>query len=481
MVKEKRGSGIWLLFVFSSLLVLTLAWLYTSWQSSQRVLPQGVTMGGLPVGGMTRQQALNTLAEAYAAPITVYYQEQEILLVPEMVELSLNVEATTEQLDQILLAQSGLQGFIDYLVSEVREGEVKRQEVSPILNYERARLDAFLERTAQQFDHPPLEPVPLPEAGTFRPPEPGTTLDPQASLPLLVAALLSPTQQEVALVVETEPIPPSSLNFLYQALEERLQGFTGVAGIFIKNLDSGQQLCYNCEVAFSGLSTLKIGVVPAFYRELDEPPTPAITRLISATLTESDNAAANLLLAEIGAGDPYAGALEVTEFLQSLGLESTYLAAPYDLKAGVEEPDLVTPGNGQTAFDTEPDPYIQTTPLDIGLLLEGLCRCAEGGGHLRLLYPQQLTPLECEQTLIWMEQNRMNSLLGEGMPPETRIAHKHGWAEGTHADVALVESPNAKFVIAVFLYQPEWLVWEESAPTFADIGQLTYRFFNPAP
>ncbi|MFP4345657.1 MAG: serine hydrolase [Anaerolineales bacterium] len=480
-MNEKRGNGIWLLFVLISLLVLAFAWLYTGWRSSQRVLPHGVTLGGLPVGGMTREQALNTLAEAYSAPLTVYYREKEILLVPEMVELALNVDATTEQLNQILLAQSGPQGFIDYLVYEVRGGEAEVQEVSPILNYERARLDAFLARTAQQFDHPPLEPVPLPEAGTFRPPEPGTTLDQKASLPLLVAALLSPTQKEVVLVVEMEPIPPASLDFLHQALEQRLEGFTGVAGIFIKNLDSGQQLCYNCEVAFSGLSTLKIGIVPAFYRDLDVPPTPETTRLISATLTGSNNAAANLLLAEIGAGDPYTGALKVTEFLQGLGLESTYIAAPYDLKAGVEEPDIVTPGNGRTDFYTEPDPYIQTSPLDIGLLLEGLCRCAQGGGHLRLLYPQEITPLECEQTLNWMEQNRGNSLLGEGMPPETRIAHKHGWAEGTHADVALVESPNAKFVIAVFLYQPNWLVWEESAPTFADIGQLAYRFFNPAP
>jgi hypothetical protein len=30
----------------------------------------------------------------------------------------------------------------------------------------------------------------------------------------------------------------------------------------------------------------------------------------------------------------------------------------------------------------------------------------------------------------------------------------------------------------IFLYQPDWLVWEDAAPTFATLGQLAYRFFN---
>jgi beta-lactamase class A len=96
-----------------------------------------------------------------------------------------------------------------------------------------------------------------------------------------------------------------------------------------------------------------------------------------------------------------------------------------------------------------------------------------------LLYPQAITPAECEDTLTWLEQNEINTLLQAGMPENTRVAHKHGWADDTHADVALIYSPGARYVLSVFLYQPDWLVWEESAPTFADIGRLTYLFFNP--
>ncbi len=460
-------------------LILSGAWFYTGWKSSQRMLPQGLTMGGMDIGGRTQNQALNALSEAYTTPITVYYRQESMLLMPEMVELTLDVEATTANLDEVLLAQKGIEGFLQYIFDQINQRDVQPRQIRPILSYSRERLDAFLKRVAQQYDHPPLAPVSLPEAETFRPPQPGTELNFDASRPLLVSTLLSPMDHEVELVVEVEPIPQASMGFLRTAFDERLATFTGVAGIYVKNLDRGQELCYNCNVAFAGLSTLKIGIVPAFFRQIDTLPDPQTTALITATLTESDNAATNLLLAEIGAGDPFTGAQEVTNFLQELGLANTYMAVPYDMKEGVPPPEIATAANTRTDINTDPDPYIQTTPLDIGLLLEALYQCAEGGGHLRLLYPQEITPAECEDTLNWLEQNEIHTLLQAGIPEETRVAHKHGWADDTHADVALVYSPGARYVLSVFLYQPEWLVWEESAPTFADIGRLTYLFFNP--
>jgi beta-lactamase class A len=97
---------------------------------------------------------------------------------------------------------------------------------------------------------------------------------------------------------------------------------------------------------------------------------------------------------------------------------------------------------------------------------------------LRLIFPREILPAECEALLSTMEQNQVTALLKAGMPAGIRVAHKNGWTGQTHADVALVESPNGRLVIAAFLYQPEWLVWEESAPLFSDLGRLTYRFFN---
>ncbi len=478
-MREQKSSPVWIIFVLLTIAILTTAWFYTGWRSSQRVLPRGVTIAGLPMHGMTREQALSALAVAYASPVTVYYQEQPIILVPEMVDLVLDVEVTAANLDKILLAQAGVRGFVNYVTDLVLQRQPPAQSVQPILTYSRERLDAFLARTAQQYDHLPIEPVPLPEAASFRLPEPGTTLDIDASRPLLVAALLSPAINEVHLVVEIEPTPPASVDILRQALDGLLADFTGVAGIFVKDLETGRELCYNCNVAFAGLSTLKIGIVLELYRQLNAAPDPNTSALIGAALVDSDNAAANLLLAQIGAGNPYTGALQVTDFLWGLSLSNTFLAAPYDLKEGIAPPGFTTPANSRTDITTQADPYLQTTPLDMGLLLESLYQCGEkGSGLLRLLHPHEITPEECRNLLAWLEQNQTRTLLAEGMPAELRMAHKQGWAGDTHADIVLVYSPGAHFVASVFLYQPEWLVWEESAPLFADIGRLVYRFFN---
>jgi hypothetical protein len=202
------------------------------------------------------------------------------------------------------------------------------------------------------------------------------------------------------------------------------------------------------------------------------------TTLLDGMLTESNNASANLLLAEIGSGNPYSGALQTTDFFWSLGLLNTFIAVPYDLKEDLPDPKIVTPANSRPEPFTDPDPYLQTTPKDMGLLLEGVYYCTKGGGFLRLLYPHELEPRECEELLAWMESKNNNSLLGGSMPESAVVMHKHGWRDNVHADTALVYGEKADFVLTAFLYQPEWFVWEESVPTFGTIGQLAYRFYN---
>ncbi len=479
-MRHRQSNVGFLSFALLTILILGGAWLYANWKSSQAVLPPNLTINHVPMGGMTRDQALELLDQAYKTPITVTYRSKVIQLLPDMIGQSLDLQATAANLDEALAGRSQSKDFFIYVLDQILRREPEAKEVPAIVLYSRERVDAFLERTAQKYDHPPQAAVALPEAGTFRPPREGTELDIDASRPLLIQAILAakPEERQVDLVVHTEPAPPASMELLETAIQGSLKDFNGVAGIFVKDLTGGQELCLNCDTAFAGLSTLKIAIVTDLYRLLDAPPSPQLTSLISETLTESDNAAANQLLARVGTGDPYNGAKHVTEFLQSLGLQSTFIAVPYDLKEDTPPPDIVTPANSRTDINTNPDPYIQTTPLEMGILLEGLYQCTNDGGFLRMLYPQQITPQECQNVLTWMGQNEINTLLGAGMPEGTHIMHKHGWTGDTHADVALVFSDGGDFILSVFLYAPDWLVWKESEPTFAAIGQLTYRFFN---
>ena len=56
------------------------------------MLPPGLIINELPMGGMTREQALEAIDQAYTRPITVYYASKLTpLLLPEMVELILYI------------------------------------------------------------------------------------------------------------------------------------------------------------------------------------------------------------------------------------------------------------------------------------------------------------------------------------------------------------------------------------------------------
>lgn len=480
-MRPRRYGIAWVFFILLTIFILGGAWLFTNWQSSQTMLPPGLSINGLPMGGMTRDQALEAINQAYTRPITVYYASKLTpLLLPEMVELAVDMQTTTQNLDAVLVSRGSLQGFITYLRERVLQLEPDAQEVTAVVTYSRERVNAFLARMAQKYDHPPQKPVLLSEAGTFRPPLDGTTLDIQASLPLLIKAILAaaPQGREVHLVVEIEPAPDVSTDILREALTISLRDFTGVAGIFAKDLRRGQEFCYNCDVAFTGVGALKIAIGLSVYATLDAPADAAMTGRLNTLFAETDNTAANLLLAHIGSGDAYSGALRVTDMLWSLGLRNSFIAAPYDIPAATIPPDIASLANARADIVTNPDPALQVVPLDMGLLMEGLYYGARNGGFLRAVYPQKITPGECQDLLTALERHAINPLLAVGMPAGTRFAHKHGWSGATHADVALVYGPQADFVLAVYLYQPAWLVWDESTPTFATIGQLVYRFYN---
>jgi beta-lactamase class A len=455
---------------------LFLAWQYVRFRLTGRTLPAGMTMAGMSVEGMTSEQALNALEVAFSTPVNVVCQEQHLTLAPDSVELRYDAENTAANLDQVLSERRGLDGFIAYVL---------RRPLGPIdvpvaISYSEKRLDGFLARVAQQFNRSPQEPVPLPDNLTFRPGQPGYELDVEASRARLSTVLVMATEQQVELVGRTEEAPPMDivlLNDLIQSLLDRHEGL--IAGIYVKDLQTGNELEINADVAFAGLSVLKIAILEETYRALDLPLDPETSDWLSDTLgVTSSNFKANLLLRDVlGNGDGYQGAENLTASMHHLGLINTFMATPYD--TDVVPPTIVTPANSRTDVTTEPDDHMQTTPLDVGLLLSMIYECSQGGGALLVAHPGDFTTDECNQMIDWMSKNRIDSLTEAGVPVGTKVAHKHGFSGDTHADAALVFSPSGDFVLASFLYRPQWLEWEESAPLIADIASVTYNYFNP--
>ena len=77
-----------------------------------------------------------------------------------------------------------------------------------------------------------------------------------------------------------------------------------------------------------------------------------------------------------------------------------------------------------------------------------------------------------------MQQNKIGSLLEEGVPSEVNVAHRHGWIGDTNVDAGIVFSPGGDYILVEVLYKPEWLEWEVSAPLMADVSRATYNYFS---
>lgn len=473
-MRRKSGLIAWIVIV-AAIVVLFLTWQYVGYRMTIRTLPAGMVMAGLPVEGMTREQALDALARAFATPVELTYQGQPITLTPDIVELRYDAEQTAANLDAALTPRNGLDGFIAYVLRR----PFPPMDVPVAVSYSQERLDGFLTHVANQYDHPPIPPVPLPDSLTFRAGKPGYQLDVEASRARIAAALVSATGRKVELVVRTEEAPSMRLDILGEMIQAMLDTHLGlIPGVFVKDLQTGDELAINAEVAYAGLSILKIAIMEETYRVLDAPLSTEVSDWLSDTLgITSSNFKANLLLRDIiGGGDGYRGAENLTASMNYLGLRNTFMVAPYD---EVGTLTIVTPANSRTDVSTQPDPYMQTTPLDIGLLLEMIYQCSHGGGALMVAYPGAFTAAECSQMIEWMSGNHIDSLIEAGLPVGTQLAHKHGWTSDTHADAGIVFSPGGDFVLAVFLYRPEWLEWEESAPLISDIARATYNYFNP--
>ena len=252
--------------------------------------------------------------------------------------------------------------------------------------------------------------------------------------------------------------------------------------LFFMDLASGEAFTFGDEYAFSGTSLNKIAILVKVYAELDSPPSIETATDILNTMICSENAATNRLLSIIGGGNGYYGARAVTELFQQLGLSRSFLIAPFTTIGTPEPPPfpLVFPATAADQIKAEPDLSNQLTVVEIGALLANLHQCAYGrGGVLIDEFGDRIEARECRQMLHVMSNNTVDALLKSGVPADTRVAHKHGWIADTHGNAALFFTPGGDYVIAMMLFQPQWLDFQASLPLFAEVSRRVYNHFNP--
>ncbi|MCB9421765.1 MAG: serine hydrolase [Ardenticatenaceae bacterium] len=468
---------------FLTITILVLGLLYLGYEAflysyARELLPQSLTVAGLDLSGMSRPEAAEVLNEHYLTPLIVYYQDERTEVPMDEIGFQIDVEGMLDKAAAVKEGEDYWRGFLEFLLQRSIEPTTIELQAA----YDQDALIQKLETIASFLDKPAKAPQLLAASTTFRAGEAGYVMNLQASLPSVETALLEPDNREAHLVIDEQAEPSFSIDSLRQNIVGQLDAFSGMGSVFVMDLETGEEMGINADVAMSGLSILKILIFMETYRVLDNPPDEYVTQLLEDTAVHSSNYGANLLLHVIaGENNTYKGADIITESAHRLGLVNTFMAVPYDATAVSTRPSTyTTPANSRPDLPTRPDSAMQTTAEEMGTLLSMIYYCAKGGGTLLAVYPDQITPDECQAIIDLMVRNEEGNLIRYGVPENVPVSHKHGWDFVTHGDAGIVLSPEADYVIVEYVTTPDsdWLPYEIGFPILREISRATYNYFN---
>jgi beta-lactamase class A len=247
-------------------------------------------------------------------------------------------------------------------------------------------------------------------------------------------------------------------------------------------MDQGSELSVEPDVAFTASSTIKIPILVSYFiQHGDEPLPEGVNQKILNMIHKSDNVASDDVMAEL---NPDTGPLVVTGYLEKLGLNSTFMAGFFAPGAPLLR-RFSTPANERTDVFTDPDVYNQTTPSEMGILLEDIYQCAQTeGGALVAAFPDKMSAKVCQEIIAYLVADKIGVLLEAGVPEGTQVAHKHGWVPDpdgivrNFSDAGIIYSPGGNFVMSIYAHHPVQLVFDTANQLFAALTQAAYNYFN---
>ncbi len=486
--KKNNSHGTRLIIgVFGGIFLLFAAFLAISdaagYRGREYLLPQGVSVAGIPLGNLNEAAAAERLRGVYDLPVELRYGGARMQFLPQDLGFKADYAATLQAIRDE--ARGG--SWWSHLWGA--KGEELNQDFKLISSWEPNQARSFLEgQLAPRYDRPARAPAPYLQNTIFNPGAPGTAADLNASLGAIEAALTSATQRVAALRVQESPAPPLDPAAVLLALEAnvRAEKFDGLVEVYTQRLSDGltQHLALQNyqpvppDVAYSGASTIKIPIMVSSYRRLDEPIGNLALGWLQAMMYRSSNDASDALMRNLM--DEQRGPLVVTRDMRELGYEDTFMAG-YFLPGSVLLERVNTPANTRRDIYLDPDFFNQTVPSEIGDLLGRIYRCA---ADKQTLFQDEVSVAECNSMLDLMAQNRIGTLIEAGLPPEARTAHKHGWTvdlDGllrTMSDSGIVFTPGGDYVMVVFVHTNEQLIFERGNRLIARLAQTLYNSYN---
>jgi beta-lactamase class A len=488
----KRGSYTilrWVSIVLIFLAVLFVVYELVSYSRMRSTFPAGTTIGGVSVGGLDQVQTADRLTQAYSIPIELRYNNAAIQIKPSNLGFQLQLEAMITAADIKRVEQPFWTSFWEFLWNRLPTS--MDIPLSATISEQQLR-NYLVTEVAARYDTPPEAARPIPGSVTFEPGKSGQVLDIGRAVSLVEDALKSPDHRVINLTVTTSAPPRTSFQNLGVLLKQiiDLSGFDGITELYVHDLHSGQDIHFAYQngttlpgdIAFSAASSIKIPVMISIFRYITEPAPATISQELSQMIDRSDNVATDTLMQTVL--DLYDGPLKVTDDISKLGLKNTFIVG-YFYNGAPRLRNVPTEANSRQDVNTNPDSYNQTTPVEIGWLLEDIYQCAQtGGGSFAVVFPGEITQSECQSMINLMLKNKIGVLLEAGLPDGTHIAHKHGWITEVDglmhsiSDAGIIFSNGGDYVMTVYMYQPTQLLFDPANQLVAQLSNAVYNYFN---
>lgn len=250
-------------------------------------------------------------------------------------------------------------------------------------------------------------------------------------------------------------------------LEERVEGYEGVAGVYVRDLDGGHGYGVRADETFFSASIIKIPVMVAVYRkveqgdlsfsqevELKEEDWAAgagwlqweeagtkqtVGDLLLLMMTQSDNVATNALIRMVG------GREHVNDVAESLGAKDTLLYQKVSSERGA------VPG-----LDN------RTTPRDMATMLAEIAD------------EEAASEKSCGYMIDLMRTNELDWWLDAGLPEDVYAANKAGWLYQVYGDAGIVEHDGRRYTVAILSKHGEATV-DEGALLIEDLSRIAWE------
>jgi beta-lactamase class A len=316
----------------------------------------------------------------------------------------------------------------------------------------------------------------------------------------------------LALPVHAQTAPASKpIDLLKAKLQTISQGVSADWGIYVKSLDTGEEIAINADSGMDTMSAIKIPLLVDVYRQVDAGKINPAERIVMKTadkrfgtgvlrtlepglnldfhdalmlmIIQSDNTGTDMAFSRVG------GPAHVTETMHQMGLNSILasgttfdwfraLAATGDPSwANLTPEELFTKGFPEKITDADiarfhfegKHPFGLSSARDMGKLLEMMAT------------NQAASERSCKEMMRLMDMQQMSTRIPKYMDGQTRVPHKTGdFPPYIANDVGLIET-SAGRVVVVFFSAHHRGYYSELEDAIGRMSEQVWAYFNYRP